>query len=122
MGSFSFTLLPSTCLKFPFLKILFHDVQSTDCRKRVRLFKGIPLQFIAKMLQQRSGDEAENVKENKAINSGAVHLKRSKAFQNTNSGSQLATGFPKMDPHNTPELPVEISTPQKHVPKSKEAE
>merc|ERR1712029_716380 len=71
---------------------------------------------------EKSGDEAENVKENKAINSGAVHLKRSKAFQNTNSGSQLATGFPKMDPHNTPELPVGISTTQKHVPKSKEAE
>merc|ERR1712058_16297 len=72
---------------------------------------------------ENSRDNAENVvEESKAINSGAVHLKRSKAFQNTNSGSQLATGFPKMDPHNTPELPVGISTTQKHVPKSKEAE
>merc|ERR1712029_714883 len=52
---------------------------------------------------ENSRDNTENVKESKAINSGAVHLKRSKAFQNTNSGSQLATGFPKMDPHNTPE-------------------
>merc|ERR1712058_209849 len=71
---------------------------------------------------ENSRDNTENVKESKTINSGAVHLKRSKAFQNTNSGSQLATGFPKMDPHNTHELPVGISTTQKHVPKSKEAE
>merc|ERR1712029_66730 len=72
---------------------------------------------------EKSRDNTDNVvEESKAINSGAVHLKRSKAFQNTNSGSQLATGFPKMDPHNTPELPVGISTTQKHVPKSKEAE
>merc|ERR1711915_565396 len=64
---------------------------------------------------EKSRDNAENVaKESRAINSGAVHLKRSKAFQNTNSGSQLATGFPKMDPHNNPELPVGISTTQKH--------
>merc|ERR1712126_2182 len=60
--------------------------------------------------------------ENKAINSGAVHLKRSKMVQNAENGSQLAADFPKTDPHNMPELSVGICSVRKHVPKSKEAE
>merc|ERR1712002_668228 len=75
-------------------------------------------------ISEKSCDNAERiVKEKDTVNSGAVHLKRSKAFQKTESGSQLATGFHKMDPHNTPKtLPVGIPTTEKHVPKSKEAE
>merc|ERR1712243_527030 len=51
------TLLLSTGNNFLFLEIFYHDVKSTDRRKRISLFKGIPLQFFAKMLQQRSRGE-----------------------------------------------------------------
>merc|ERR1712145_26046 len=74
-------------------------------------------------VSEKSCDNTERIfKENKSVNSGAVHLKRSKAFQKSECGSQLATGFHKMDPHNIPKMPVGIPTTEKHVPKSKEAE
>merc|ERR1712221_21711 len=74
-------------------------------------------------VSEKSCDNSERIfKENKSVNSGAVHLKRSKAFQNSECGSQLATGFHKMDSHNIPKMPVGIPTTEKHVPKSKEAE
>merc|ERR1711962_671678 len=134
----SFTLLLGTGYNFLFLKHYFmmSSLQITGrglvCLREF-LFNSLRRccnnAAVAKTLEatenfsEKSRDNTENVvEESKTINSGAVHLKRSKAFQNTNSGSQLATGFPKMDPHNTPELPVGISTTQKHVPKSKEAE
>ena len=43
---------------------------------------------------EKSCDNTERIfKENKSVNSGAVHLKRSKAFQKSECGSQLATGL-----------------------------
>merc|ERR1711872_714989 len=114
--------------------IFYHHVQTTDSS----LLKGIPWQLSKEMLQQcgcdqdhrnnrkRFREKCDNTerifKENKSVNSGAVHLKRSKAFQKSECGSQLATGFHKMDPHNIPKMPVGIPTTEKHVPKSKEAE
>ena len=45
-------------------------------------------------VSEKSCDNSERIfKENKSVNSGAVHLKRSKAFQKSECGSQLATGL-----------------------------
>merc|ERR1719300_1346694 len=47
---------------------------------------------ITENVLEKSCDNSERIfKENKSVNSGAVHLKRSKAFQKSECGSQLAT-------------------------------